>query len=904
MQNLIVKYDFISQRKQIKNAMKELIKQALDNDEYKRVFKGKVYHWQIKLEFDLGYIPDKNVEEYARTGVPYINNEIKRTYSRYHVKALENLNEMDYSNQEKYFNENLNLVKDHYDSDSVKLKSLYIIIEERGFNKMVLNKKKDFETNQLRGFYTKPKNNNFQGSSYSELPDTLKYLHCLLNIKNKDNMCFLWCILASLNINKVDKKRQNSPKSYYDFINQVDTCMLEYPVNCKSLDNFCLVNKLYITVWKLDMPIFKTKMSFDNLNLEKLYEAPIFLKTQDKKINLLLYNNHYILIKKIDCLVRFVYNLNSKVYVCECCNNVYFYSQAAYEKHVNVCMLDDDDMKYELPKNNYDIRFRNTQNEIKSLFCLYSDFESILFPYTQNEAGETIKINNHKPIALGCLLVDSFNNKIIENTFSGFECPNNFLDYIESVTFTSKEVFNLILNSYKPSYSKIVRDTECYLCKLKESTKGRVVILGRQLIIHNSCLKRLLRRICSIKVLFHNLKGYDSHFIVDSFGKKCQYFSAIPISKEKYIAFQGVINNTTIRFLDSLAFLQGSLSSNASKLKNFKFIEKYFIQNINNSNTNNLFLDCIKNTGKQIFPYEYLDSIDKLDKEIPKDCSQWFSKLTNSGPTQEEVDKTIKYSNEILNIFTLNDYMLFYLRIDVLLLFEIYENFREMSYNQYNLDPSHYYTTPGFAWDASLKFSKQVLEPLQTTEMINFFCQKGTIRGGISTVSEVKWASTEEKDESIFYYDVTNLYGYAMTFPLPVSNFTIINSPLQDQINNCIYNWNFDNELGYILEVDINIPVELHDYFNELPPLPEHYNNRLTPTLMNKTNYRLHICLLQQSLKLGLQLIRVHTIIQFKQKAWLKDYIQTNTDLRSKTKDENLRNFYKLMNNAVYGKTM
>ena len=895
-----LKYDFVSQRKQLKNAMKDLINIVMQNNEYVQRYKNRVYHWQIKLEYELTY-NHLNSKIYE----PYVDNQLKRTYSKFHVKALENLKDIDYLNEEKYFNENLNQVKDHYDSDQIKYKTMYIIITEKGFNKMVRNKIRDFETNQTSGFYTHPpkNNNNYQGSSFSELPDTLKYLHCLLNIKNRDNMCFLWCILASLNINKVDKKRQASPKSYYEFINQIDTCMLEYPVNCKSLDNFCLVNKIYVTVWKLDMPIFKTKMSFDKLNLEKLYEAPIFLKTQEKKVNLLLYNNHYILIKRIDCLVRFVYNLNSKVYVCECCNNVYFYSQAAYEKHVNVCMLDDDDMKYELPKNNYDIRFRNSQNEIKSFFCLYADFESILQSLEPLQTENTIKINNHKPIALGLLFLNSYENKIDEKTFLGFDCPDNFLNYIEQVTHKSKEIFNIILSSYKPSYSIKIKDIECYLCKIKESTKGRVTIFNKQLIIHHSCLKRLLRRICSIKVFFHNLKGYDSHFIVDSFGKKCQYFSAIPISKEKYIAFQGVINNTTIRFLDSLAFLQGSLSNNASRLESFKFTESYFSSINDNYKYNRLVLDSIKNSGKQIFPYEYLDSIDKLDKEIPKDASLWFSNLSNSGPSQDQVDKIIVYSNEILKIFTLKDYMLFYLRVDVLLLFEIYENFREMAYNQYNLDPSHYYTTPGFAWDASLKFSKQVLEPLHSTEIINFFCQKGTIRGGISTVSEVKWAIDSE-ESSVFYYDVTNLYGYAMTFPLPVSDFIINNNPSSSQIEECLYNWKFEDELGYILEVDIDIPIELHDYFNELPPLPEHYNNRLTPTLMNKTNYRLHICLLQQSLKLGLKLVRVHTIIQFKQKAWLKEYIQTNTELRSKTKDENLRNFYKLMNNAVYGKTM
>ena len=142
----------------------------------------------------------------------------------------------------------------------------------------------------------------------------------------------------------------------------------------------------------------------------------------------------------------------------------------------------------------------------------------------------------------------------------------------------------------------------------------------------------------------------------------------------------------------------------------------------------------------------------------------------------------------------------------------------------YNLDPSHYYTTPGFAWDASLKFSKTSFRTIKQQKWSISLSKKEQLEVEYQQC-EVKWAIQQRKKMKVYFITMLLIYMVMQWhFRLPVSNFTIINSPLQDQINNCIYNWNFDNELGYILEVDINIPVELHDYFNELP----HYLNIIT----------------------------------------------------------------------------
>jgi hypothetical protein len=113
-----------------------------------------------------------------------------------------------------------------------------------------------------------------------------------------------------------------------------------------------------------------------------------------------------------------------------------------------------------------------------------------------------------------------------------------------------------------------------------------------------------------------------------------------------------------------------------------------------------------------------------------------------------------------------------------------------------------------------------------------------------------------------------------------------------------------DGDKGYILEVDLIYPTALRDDHMELPLAPEHYDGKLSPNLYSKYNYRLRLENLKFYVENGMILKRIIKIMEFTQKKWLKKYIDTNTEMRKNAKDEAAKNFYKLMNNAVYGKTM
>ena len=123
-----------------------------------------------------------------------------------------------------------------------------------------------------------------------------------------------------------------------------------------------------------------------------------------------------------------------------------------------------------------------------------------------------------------------------------------------------------------------------------------------------------------------------------------------------------------------------------------------------------------------------------------------------------------------------------------------------------------------------------------------------------------------------------------------------------------IKNYNEDSDEGYILEVDVKYPRKLHDLHSDLPFLPKRIKTdkckKLVCNLRNKKKYVVHIRSLKQALNHGLKLKKVHRLIEFNQEAWLKNYIDMNTVLRKIAKNDFEKDFFKLMNNAVFGKTM
>ena len=175
------------------------------------------------------------------------------------------------------------------------------------------------------------------------------------------------------------------------------------------------------------------------------------------------------------------------------------------------------------------------------------------------------------------------------------------------------------------------------------------------------------------------------------------------------------------------------------------------------------------------------------------------------------------------SIRTLGEYSDLYLKIDVLLLADIFENFRDKCIESYGLDPAYYYTLPGYTWDAMLKYTNVTFELLTDIDMV-LFVERG-IRGGLSQCSN-RYAHANNKymqsydslkpSSYLMYFDVNNLYGWAMCQPLPYADFQWVSNILNFDVSSIT----LDSPTGYILEVDLEYPQHLHDAHTDLPFCP------------------------------------------------------------------------------------
>ena len=353
-----------------------------------------------------------------------------------------------------------------------------------------------------------------------------------------------------------------------------------------------------------------------------------------------------------------------------------------------------------------------------------------------------------------------------------------------------------------------------------------------------------------------------------------------------------------IRFLDSFKFMASSLAGLVENLKKsgldkFVYLKKEFREKF----------ELL--TQKGIYPYDYMNSFEKFSERQLPSKEDFYSKLNDCGVSEEDYN----YAKMIWGKFdlkNLGEYHDLYLKTDVLLLADVFEEFRNICMENYSLGPAWCYTSPGLSWDDLLKHSKVNLELLTDPDMLLMF-EKG-IRGGVSMISnrhgqannkymEKKFDPTQPS-KFVAYLDANNLYGWAMMKPLPVGDFKWVSS-LE------LENW---MDFPCILEVDLEYPLVHHDLHNDYPLAPERLKinkvEKLIPNLWDKKKYVLHCQNLKLYLELGLKLKHIYRGIKFREEPWMKSYIELNTDLRTKGKNDFEKYFFKLMNNSVFGKTM
>ena len=367
-----------------------------------------------------------------------------------------------------------------------------------------------------------------------------------------------------------------------------------------------------------------------------------------------------------------------------------------------------------------------------------------------------------------------------------------------------------------------------------------------------------------------------------------------------------------------------SLTENLKKgCKTTEELRKVFKHTSNNFKNDEQFNLMIQ---KGVYPYDYIDNYEKLNiTKLPK--MKYFNSMLTETKCKETDYERAKIVWNTFKCKTFMDYHNLYLKSDVLLLSDIWHNFRNVCFENYGLDCTYYYTAPSLAWDAMLKKTNVELELLTDNDMV-LFIESG-IRGGMSIISKRfaeannKYMKTYDKtkEESyITYLDANNLYGGAMSEHLPYKDFKWNKDKWNKEK---IMSLDDKGDKGYIFSVDIKIPENLHDYFNGYTPLPvnkiikkselsewqqkdykESKVTKLCCSLDDRKDYVVNYRMLKLALSLGYELVNVNKCLEYKQKPYLKTYIDLNTNLRTKATSEFEKDFYKLMNNSAFGKTM
>ena len=763
-----------------------------------------------------------------------------------------------------------------------------------------------------------------KGSSYIDLPPYLKNKKAMINMKNKDNKCFMWSILRALNPIRRDKERiDKNLIAQQHSLNMKD---IKFPVSLEDISKFEKQNPtISITVLG-----YHEKEGVYRLRKSKL---------TNRKINIVLMlikdgeNSHYCLINNLSALTASQINKHKgKLYTCLNCLNS-FNSEEKLQQHKEWC-YNNESVKLKMPEKGTILKFKNFLHAEKVPFVIYADFESKIIPINTCQPNPnnsyTTKIQKHKAISFSYYIKCS-NDEVCEPILRTYtktspeeeDAEDIFIKWLEQDVRELANIEKKEMIFTEEDKEQYLKAADCWICGdtlNNDRVRDHCHYTGRYRgAAHNKCNLKY-QKPKFIPVIFHNLSGYDSHLFIKALSETKGNIDCIPNNQQKYISFSKNLkvgeyldkNNKThdknlkIRFIDSLKFLNSSLDvlSNNLPEEECKNLKRYY---------DGEKFKLVKRKG--FYPYEYMDSETKFKEIEPTPQSAFYSRLRGKGISNNDYKHFLNVWR-VFNIENLKEYHELYNKVDVLILADVFENFRENSLKYYKLDPAHYFTAPGLAWDAALKITNVNLELLSDVNMLLLFEQG--IRGGISMISNRygkannkymgKRFNKRKPSKYLEYVDANNLYGGAMSKKLPTGGFMWMTEKEIKTLfeNQIVQVW---EKMPSILVVDLEYPKELHDLHSDYPLCAESLQcsgkvKKLIPNLREKKEYVIHYRALMQCLKYGMKLTKIHKGIKFEESEWLKPYIELNTRLRANAKINFEKDFFKLMNNSVFGKTM
>jgi len=845
-----------------------------------------------------------------------------------------------------------------------------------------------------------------RGGAHIEIPKWIMDKKCVVNFQNKDDLCFKYAMECALMHKTDGSLPKNPARvAQYKDKSSFDYGELEFPFHPMDLEVFERLNSMTnVALHVYTASTYNNDVSvLYSSKLKDAWHVNLLLMTSNKQGNQV--DTHWLYITNLQAFLR-TPHIDHRHLFCERCTGNFPTLQAVTEHQevCGTTECGAAYLPYRYEKWKYFQGHQNMLEQDFVIYADFEAF-NVVVPHKDGESKtDENRITEHVGASFGfhtVCRVNPIHNKTVLYSYPHDDITDKYLigkEFIKHLELERDRIKQIIADKYscpldESTVPATTHQTHCSVCKLDlkcgfmphwtyknhrkqhqfkdpaeffqrlramkkkpiESWIGDKLLEENKSIIdiwdahtgkwlgksHFACGNNRpgtpgYRR--PIPVVFHNLSRYDAHFIIKALNPediiKEGRFAGIPQSGDKFmtLSFRG------LKFIDSIRFMAESLdilSQNLLKSGKDQF---------NNFNTYFRSLDDSKRElllQKGHFPYEYFNHPRVFKETAFPPPQHFYSKLRDEGISPEDYINA-SYVWNVMDCRTFKDYHDLYLAVDVLLLADIFENFRTICLKQHGLDPVHYVSVPAYSFDSAFIFAGTRMDGDKhvpfTVELFDnkqhdmyLFCEEA-IRGGVSMTpgrfskANHKYLSDwnpEDVARYIFYLDANNLYGHAMIQPLPYADYAWVKKP-EDIDLMAIPS---DYPEGYIFEVDGFFPDNVHDRLSDFPPAPvkkiveedmispfsanlnKLFNNKhddkttkLLCTLEPKTKYKCYYRTLQLYVNLGFTITKVHRILSFKQGTWLAGYIQHNTTMRAKCTSAFEKDFYKLLNNSVYGK--
>ncbi|KAE9523724.1 hypothetical protein AGLY_015865 [Aphis glycines] len=540
------------------------------------------------------------------------------------------------------------------------------------------------------------------GSSYIPLPDFIERKKVVINPQYSDQQCFKWAILA-----KHVTENYTTHEEKYNFSG------LTFPTKLHQVNIFEKNNpNVTVNVYGLKKH-FQPPQKFPEYEVfplkvvdeEKTDHFDLLLITDDE-------NSHFTYISNFSRLVRSqkTRHIASAVFCKRCftsfeplnINKYELNERIRFEEHKLICGTH----KPILPRMATPgsmLEFNTWKKTQRHPIVIYADFEALLKKSDEKCGNNTKVIQKHEAMSYGFMvkancdvpaeLLEQFYIPTSPIIFRGDEDNKNVGEhFVKSIVEIAENIEKLLQTNIPITFTAEQQQAH-NLCKTCNLCKNDFSV-GNHKVADHCHLSASNTKFCTM--FFHNLSNYDAHFIVTELGLDVKRISVIPNSEEKFISFsKHVSNNFSIRFIDTLRFMASSLLTLSENLLTPGF-EK-FRETAKHFNAKDLpFV-----TRKVVYPYEYTVGWNKLEQTHLPEKADFYSTLTKSHIQEEDYEhaKTVWSHFECKN---LGEYSDLYLKIDVLLLADVFENFRDLCLTTYCLDPYFYYTAPGFSFDCKI----------------------------------------------------------------------------------------------------------------------------------------------------------------------------------------------------------